>query len=523
MGTLAALPTPASSRQDDTADLAAMVEALDTVEVRAHTRFLAAPILAGRGVGTDGARIAAAYIAAQFERAGLVPAGTGGSYLLPVELEAARSTSNLVFGAGRQTVALTPFAEFVAWPTGGDGVRVVDGEVVFVGFGVRDTSYQWDDFGDTPLAGKVLLMMSGDPGLVNPDVFGGSAPSLASGVDAKLEEARRVGAAGVLFVHSPTASGETWSQTVEPWVTDVIRRPSPPGGSLGFAAWITDGAARRVAQFAGIDYEAMVRRAGRPDFTPVRLPLRTAVDMSTETRTITTASVVGRCPGSTVPTDAPVLVTSSYEYLGTGPWADGDAVFPGAARNATAASSLVALAGAFCRPDIKTRRPVYFAAAAGGPGLPQVVPVTGGWHSALVIDEIDLRGSGPSGPLVGIDGVEAVGADALMSRAAQAEAVSVQDAGLPGRPPFFRSPGYALAQAGTPVLMVRGAWDGRPGNLTERYALPSDTVSGEFSYQSAIKQLRVALRLVWHLANAGAPLQWQRSSPFARDVPGTVP
>src|SRR5579871_2083267 len=52
----------------------------------AHIQYLADDRLEGRNVGTDGFRKAVDYVSAEFERAGLKPAGTSG-YLQPVKFE----------------------------------------------------------------------------------------------------------------------------------------------------------------------------------------------------------------------------------------------------------------------------------------------------------------------------------------------------------------------------------------------------------------------------------------------------
>ena len=54
--------------------------AVDTNVLRAHLEFLADDALEGRRPGTRGGRLAARYIAAQFERLGLEPAGDSGTY-----------------------------------------------------------------------------------------------------------------------------------------------------------------------------------------------------------------------------------------------------------------------------------------------------------------------------------------------------------------------------------------------------------------------------------------------------------
>src|SRR5690348_3206250 len=54
--------------------------------LRAHVRFLASDLLAGRGPASRGDQIAEQYIATQFESAGLKPAGTTGTWCQPCDV-----------------------------------------------------------------------------------------------------------------------------------------------------------------------------------------------------------------------------------------------------------------------------------------------------------------------------------------------------------------------------------------------------------------------------------------------------
>src|SRR5688572_32987124 len=81
---------------------AASADAYDFREeaIRAHMTFLASDLLEGRGAGTRGYDIAANYVAAQFEAAGVAP-GAGGSYFQVVPF---RKT----IPDDRSTVTITP-------------------------------------------------------------------------------------------------------------------------------------------------------------------------------------------------------------------------------------------------------------------------------------------------------------------------------------------------------------------------------------------------------------------------------
>src|SRR5919199_1719057 len=59
---------------------AQVVRQVDPKVLRAHLEFLADDALEGRRPGTRGGELAAKYIAAQFERLGLEPAGDSGTY-----------------------------------------------------------------------------------------------------------------------------------------------------------------------------------------------------------------------------------------------------------------------------------------------------------------------------------------------------------------------------------------------------------------------------------------------------------
>src|SRR5437773_12393242 len=59
---------------------------VDTAAMDAHLRDLASDLPEGRAPATRGGRLAAAYIAAQFQVLGLEPAGANGTYFQPVAL-----------------------------------------------------------------------------------------------------------------------------------------------------------------------------------------------------------------------------------------------------------------------------------------------------------------------------------------------------------------------------------------------------------------------------------------------------
>ena len=105
-------------------------QTIDTMSMRAHTRFLASDLLEGRGTGTRGEHLAGLYIASELTRMGVKPVGK--DYLLPIPLKRAsieHSATTVSFGGSTFQSA----RDFV-WNTGGRGaLRDFAGPLVFVG------------------------------------------------------------------------------------------------------------------------------------------------------------------------------------------------------------------------------------------------------------------------------------------------------------------------------------------------------------------------------------------------------
>ncbi|MGH7444917.1 MAG: hypothetical protein ACREKM_08580, partial [Longimicrobiales bacterium] len=127
---------PASDVAAQSAVQSAVLPTIDTMSLRAHTRFLADDALAGRATGTRGEHIAAAYIASRLERLGLDGIGAGGDFLLPVPLRAAHidSATQLVLREpGVDARVFRHGADFVLNTGGAAAFRDFTGSVMFAG------------------------------------------------------------------------------------------------------------------------------------------------------------------------------------------------------------------------------------------------------------------------------------------------------------------------------------------------------------------------------------------------------
>src|SRR6184192_4099048 len=205
---------------------------------------------------------------------------------------------SLVWGRGGAAQSLKYLDDFVAWDERPEPEISGDGEVVFVGYGIRAPEWRWDDYKDADLRGKVVLMLVNDPGLQDSTVFNGRALTYYGRWTYKLEEAARSGALGALLVHTTESATYGWDVVRGSWSVEQFKLDRPAAQSIAFAGWVTHDAAQAALAQAGLSLDSLTRAAGRRDFRPMATGLHVAVDVTSALRHVRSENVVARIPGS---------------------------------------------------------------------------------------------------------------------------------------------------------------------------------------------------------------------------------
>lgn len=181
-------------------------------ELQEHVRFLSSDELKGRMTGSEGDSLAAGYIRDRLQKAGLEPLTGDGFQRFEVSDRVTAGERNFLSAGGR---SFDPVADIS--PFSFSGSSELEAEVVFAGYGFRisNDSILWDDYRDTDVKGKWVLLLRGDPE-PNKSVSG-FIPFNSDRDKAML--AKDMGAAGVLMVSGPVndnsdtfdrLSGESW-------------------------------------------------------------------------------------------------------------------------------------------------------------------------------------------------------------------------------------------------------------------------------------------------------------------------
>ena len=128
----------------------------------------------GRKPGTEGEQKTLAWLQAQYEAMGMEPGGPNGQWLQAVELNRYTPVAGAAAASWGKDGTSTPLAagqDITLRAVSNDGQADVQGAgVVFAGYGITAPERNWDDYGDVDVAGKVVVVLAGEP---DGDLFNG--------------------------------------------------------------------------------------------------------------------------------------------------------------------------------------------------------------------------------------------------------------------------------------------------------------------------------------------------------------
>jgi Tol biopolymer transport system component len=330
-------------------------------QIEKDIRTLAAPKMEGRGLGTNGIKLAADYIESRVRALGLQPA-FGKSYRqpFPVKTGVALGKNNHLDG-----VAADDWA-----PLGFSSSGAFSGPVAFVGYGINAPPIGYDDFAGIDLKGKVAFMLRYEPQEKDDaSPFDGRKPSRWSAMRYKVLQARERGAVAVIFATGTVQ--DDGKDKVPPLTNDG---PESPAGipvlqvkaSLA-EKWVGDpstGSGQSIAKF-----QNDVDRDLQPRSRVLAMTLTGATDVVPTNAE--GENIAGMLPGKGALANEIVVLGAHYDHLGYG--GEGSlkpnvkAIHPGADDNASGTAGVLS-AAALVRDALKnvaSHRTVVFVLFSG--------------------------------------------------------------------------------------------------------------------------------------------------------------
>lgn len=330
--------------------------------LKADIGFLASAPLEGRRSLERGAEVAAEFIAAEFAKAGLHPAGGDGFFqrfeLIEYRMEP-RATQIVIDCAGkRHDLAYgRDFSGSFPHPAS------ICAPVVFAGYGITAPEYGYDDYAGLDVRGKVALIFEYEPRAHDPaSPFNGTGNTVHASPHRKALNAQQRGAAALLVIPAPNR-----------------KRPFRPARG-GRAQALADGEVRiPMFTLSAEAAESLLACAGRKPAElqaavdahgkPARLPLEAQAAIRAapaEARRGSTVNVLGMLEGSDPRLrQETVIFCAHYDHLG----AREGKLLPGADDNASGTAGLLELARLFAEGKPPRRTLLFIAFGAEEAGL----------------------------------------------------------------------------------------------------------------------------------------------------------
>ena len=550
-GALAALTLVASAPAQTgpakmaAADTAAVLPA-DQGAMRAHVMFLASDALRGREAGTPDYDVAAHYVAAQFQAAGLRPAGDAGSYLQHVPLTIYKATSEGTMrwtdAAGR-TRPLVFGTDYIPSPNPARAETSVTAPVVFAGRGIVAPQFGVDDYRGVDVRGKIVAIFAGSP-----TRFPGEERAYFGSAATKAQIAAARGAIGIVMLDAPRAGPRQrpFAALVGGYASPKTTWAKPDGTGTSAApttpvlGTLSQAAAATLFEGAATPWSAIVAEAQRPDptYTPVALKGTLAATTRTSFTPAASSNVVGIVPGSYPIVGKEVVILSAHlDHIGVSPARPDDApgrdrINNGALDNAIGIASLIEEAKRFATAPTRPRRTVMFLAVTGEEkgliGSSYFVD-----HPTVPLQTIvaDINLDMPV-LLYTFEDMIAFGADRsslgpIVTRAVNAIGIGLSPDPMPEQGFFTRSDHFNFVKKGIPSLFL---WPGVKGAgakpfedfLSRCYHRPCDDLSQPILWDQGVRFVATNYAIARAVADAPQRPTWNKGDYFGTTYNGPM-
>ncbi|NKF52442.1 M28 family peptidase [Shewanella sp. WXL01] len=336
---------------------------------RQDIKTLASDEFEGRAPTTKGEKLTLDYLSAAFKEMGLQGANNG-SYLQAVPMvsytasEQQTISFNDVIANYRDDIVLNTRHDTKA-------IDIKQAPLVFVGYGINAPEYQWNDYQDIDMRGKIAVILINDPGFAHPESqkFNGKAMTYYGRWSYKFEEASRQGALGAIIIHDTKPASYPWSVVENSWTgpqQDLASAKNSENNRVMVEGWMTKDLANELFTASGHNLTNVADRAASG---PLNLLLKQRANIAFGNKTSYSDSynVVATLPGSSKANEH-IMFTAHWDHLGKDTNKQGDNIYNGALDNASGTAGIMEIARMFAEQADKggaNQRSVTFIATTG--------------------------------------------------------------------------------------------------------------------------------------------------------------
>ncbi len=228
-------------------------------------------------------------------------------------------------------------------------ISLQNDEVIFAGYGVVAPEYNWNDYANINVKGKIVLVLVNDPGFgVDTSIFKGNTMTYYGRWTYKYEEAARQGAKACFIIHNTEAASYPFNVIQNSWGSSNLYLASKDASTkpLALQGWVSADAAKKIFAAAGKDTSLIVS-ANKNTFKAVDLGEKFSLNVKVKSVFNTSHNVIGKITGSKRP-DEYIIYTAHWDHFGIGKKDEkGDSIYNGALDNASGSAGLLEIARAF--------------------------------------------------------------------------------------------------------------------------------------------------------------------------------
>ncbi|MCX7553849.1 M28 family metallopeptidase [Marinicella sp. S1101] len=502
----------------------------------AHMDFLASDLLQGRDTGSVGHEIASQYIATEFAKMGILPAGDDGGYMQRIDFKSAvldLDSPKMSLRHGKDELELEFLEEFAVSADVNRLQSMVSGELVFVGFGIDAPFLNYNDFTGVDVKGKIAVVLRGKPN---------HFPSEEGSHYARTSTESMIdrGAIGVIAISTPTIE-KIWafSRAKEyidkpriKWVNKggAVHKGNP---EIQASASLSIDAGKKLFALAGLDLEKVFAQIEAGE-KPQAQVMNVSADISyASTHDVTDSpNVVGILEGSDeVLKHEYVLLSAHTDHIGVSSHIDiGDKINNGAMDNAAGVSTLLEMAHQITQSGKRPKRSILLTMVtaeekgllgsdyfANNPTVPlESIVANVNLDMPVLTNAFDQ--------LIGF-GSEHSSMGTVIEQATIKNGMRLIPDPMPEQSIFVRSDQYSFVKKGIPAVYLVPAdqadmkFDDHEISsaefLVEHYHKPSDQLDLPINYDVAAKFVAINAAIATEIANAEARPQWNKDSFFA--------
>ena len=508
----------------------AFIKLISGDSIRHHVQVLGSDRLEGRATGSIGEKLASDYLATTLDTYGILPA-VNNTYFQTVPLHGSipLPTSELRLVCEDSTTILDLGDDYLLFKSGEQTFIPQPLPMVFVGYGIVAPEFDYNDYQDLDVTGKIVVYLSGEPASDDDTYFNGNLPTIYSYAEAKERIAISRGAQGSILIPNPNEMPKTWELWRREFAFEDITLPYSVAGHLSIM--LNPIKASRLFKASPHSFAHILQQHEGNAIHSFELNAELSFRGVFRERDFVSRNVIGKIAGTDPQRrDEYVIVSAHLDHLGIGPPVRGDSIYNGVVDNALGCAGLLEIARVL--NQFHPRRSILILFLTG--------EEKGLLGSQYYIDN-PIVPHYQSTAAINIDGLaifdrfrDVIPYGAELSSLMNSIQIVSRHLGVQISPftsefsrveAFARSDQVVFARAGIPSMLLMEGMDFENYTteqaiklhvdwMTTRYHSPFDDLNQNIDWRAVRQHSQVLLGLIWHLTQTKTVPVWKAGTPY---------